>query len=146
MMRKLSRFVYRYAPYLLSNLVCWLFWSTAVSTSASRIQSMQTIEPYAFAVHEQLMLNFIENDAFYQTIHSGYDNKWTWSGHRAITLPAMAYLYGINPSAIWLAKIVIFFVTMGALATGALVQTTFSSRWGFLWGVSRIRKSQDPFV
>jgi len=96
---------------------------------------MQTIEPYAFAVHEQLMLNFVENDTFYQTIHSGYDDKWTWSGHRAITLPAMAYLYGLNPSAIWLAKIVIFFVTMGALATGALVQTTFSSRWGFLWGV-----------
>ena len=104
-------------PYLLSLVVVWLFWCTAVSTSASRIFSMQTIEPYAFAVHEQLMLNFSEHGSFYQTIHSGYDDKWTWSGHRAITLPAISYLYGINPSAQWLAQLMITFVTLGALSS-----------------------------
>lgn len=132
---RLQKRFHSIVPYVLSLLVCWLFWCTAVSTSVSRISSMQTIEPYAFAVHEQLMLNFAESGSFFQTIHSGYDDKWTWSGHRALTLPGIAYLYGLNPSAQWLAQLMITFVTLGALSCGALVQTIFSSRWGFLWGV-----------
>ena len=116
-------------------VVCWIFWSTAVSTSLSRIAAMQTIEPYAFAVHEQLMFNFAENDSFFQTIHSGYDDKWTWSGHRAITLPLMSYIYALHPSAQWLAQVMIFFVTTGAVACGGLLRTTFRSHWAFFWGV-----------
>ena len=129
------KFFLRILPYLLAAAACWLFWATSVSTSLARIASMQTIEPYAFAVHEQLMANFSETGSFFQTVHSGYDDKWTWSGHRAITLPMMAYIYGLNPSAQWLAQIMITFVTLGALGCGALVQTVSGSRWGFFWGV-----------
>ena len=68
--------LHRLLPYLLSLILCWLFWSTAVSTSISRIASLQTIEAYAFAVHEQLMYNYSQDGAFSQTIHAGYDDKW----------------------------------------------------------------------
>ena len=68
------------------------FWGTAVSTAWARLAALQTVEPYAWAVHEQLMYNFAHEGAFFQTIHKGYDDAWTWSGHRAITLPLTALL------------------------------------------------------
>ena len=81
------------------------FYATAVSTSWARIEALQTIEPYAMAVHEQLLKNLSETGAWFQTIHRGYDDAWTWSGHRALTLPVVGWIHGFNPSALWLSKI-----------------------------------------
>ena len=69
-------------------LLAWLWWTTAASTSHARIAALQTVEPYAFSVHEQLVRNFGIEGRFFQTIHKGYDDAWTWSGHRALTLIA----------------------------------------------------------
>ena len=60
-------------------LMLLLFWGTAVSTSWARIDALQTIEPYGSAVHEQLLFNFAQHSDFFQTVHLGYDDTWTWS-------------------------------------------------------------------
>lgn len=82
------------------------------------------------------MRNFDATGSFYQTIHSGYDDKWTWSGHRALTLPLMAKIYGLNPTALWLSIIQISFVSLGAFAAGALGKNAMRSPWGWVWGVT----------
>ena len=94
-------------------LMLLLFWGTAVSTSWARIDALQTIEPYGFAVHEQLLFNFAQHSDFFQTVHLGYDDTWTWSGHRALTLPLNGLIYGLNPTPLWLSKIQITWVIFG---------------------------------
>ena len=125
-------------PYLLILPALWLFYTTAVSTSWARIASLQTIEPYAMAVHEQLMRNFSETGSWFQTVHRGYDDAWTWSGHRALTLPIAGWLYGWAPSALWLSKIMILGVMSGAIPAGLIAKRQYSSvgngHWAFLWG------------
>lgn len=135
-------------PYGILLVAMWLFWASAVSTSAARIASLQTIEPYAFAVQEQLLRNFAETGSFFQTIHRGYDDAWTWSGHRALTFPFVGWLYGFTPSALWLSTIMISFFTVGAVGAGGIARRHFSlgfsdfssekrgtlSAWYFAWG------------
>jgi hypothetical protein len=121
-------------PYLLSFLGIWLFWMTAASTSWGRIASIQTVEPYAFAVHEQLLRNFSASGEFSQTIHAGYDDNWTWSGHRALTLPITGLFYGLSPSALWLSMLMISGIALGALPAGGIGRRAMGSSWGFLWG------------
>ena len=55
------------------------------------------------AVHEQLLR--CETGSWFQSVHRGYDDAWTWSGHRALTLPLSGWLYGWKPSALWLSQI-----------------------------------------
>ncbi len=121
-------------PYILLAPLLWFFYTTAVSTSWARISALQTIEPYAMAVHEQLMRNFAETGSWFQTIHRGYDDAWTWSGHRALTLPIVAWLYGLQPSALWLSKLMIMGILSGAIPTGLIAKRHFQSHWAFLWG------------
>ena len=121
-------------PYLLSFVLMWLFWTTAVSTSWARISALQTIEPYAFAAHEQLLVNFSETGSFFQTIHRGYDDAWTWSGHRALTLPIVGYLYAYFPSPLGLSTIMISWFVLGAIAAGFVGKNHLSSHWGYFWG------------
>ena len=110
------------------------FWATAVSTSWARIAALETIEPYGFAVHEQLLYNFSQNGDFFQTVHLGYDNTWTWSGHRAITLPLNGLLYGIDPSPLWLSKIQIFWMLSGAIPAAWIGRHVLGNIWGILLG------------
>ena len=112
-----------------------LFWSTAVSTSWARIEALQTIEGYAMAVHEQLMLQYSQTGSFSQTIHKGYDDAWTWSGHRAITLPIVALIYGLHPSPVWLSIIMITAVTIGAVSAGGIGKHVLQNQWGWLLGI-----------
>ena len=135
MIRSITTFWSRYLPFLLAAMLMWLFWATAVSTTWARINAIQTVEPYAFAVHEQLMRNFDATGQFSQTIHAGYDDAWTWSGHRAITLPILAKIYGLHPSALWLSQIMIFCILLGAIPIGLLCRNTMKSNWGFCIGV-----------
>ena len=123
---------------ILIALCCLLmvfgFWATAVNTSWARIAALETIEPYGFAVHEQLLYNFSNSGDFYQTIHLGYDNTWTWSGHRAITLPLNGLLYGLDPSPLWLSKIQIFWMLSGAIPAAWLGRHVLGNVWGILLG------------
>ena len=119
---------------LLCGLMVFGFWGTAVSTSWARINALETIEPYGFAVHEQLLFNFSHFGDFYQTIHLGYDDTWTWSGHRALSLPINGLLYGLAPSPLWLSKIQIFWVLSGAIPAAWLGRHFLGSVWGVALG------------
>jgi len=110
------------------------FWGTAATTSWARISVLRTVEPYALAVHEQLVRNKAEDGRFHQTIHRGYDDAWTWSGHRAITLVTTSWLYPFHPSAHWLSRIMILAVLAGAIPAGLLGRRALGSGWGFALG------------
>ncbi len=115
-------------------LAALAWWSTVSSTSAARIAAMQPIEAYAFAVHEQLMWNFADSGEFFQTIHKGYDDAWTWSGHRALTLPVTALLYGLDPSPWWLARLLIAGVLSGVIPAALIGRRALGSGWGIALG------------
>ncbi len=110
------------------------FWGTAASTSWARISVLRTVEPYGFAVHEQLIRNRAETGHFHQTIHRGYDDAWTWSGHRAVTLVTSSWLYPFHPSAHWLARILIIGVLLGAIPAALLGRRAMGSGWGLAVG------------
>ncbi|MFT4977427.1 MAG: hypothetical protein ACI8S6_003332, partial [Myxococcota bacterium] len=130
--------VRRYLPELLSATLIvvvgvW-FWGTAVSTAWARLAALQTVEPYAFAVHEQLLYNFSQEGQFSQTIHKGYDDNWTWSGHRALTLPVTGWLYGLAPHPLWLAQLQIVAVMLGAIPAALLGRRAAGAGIGLAWG------------
>ena len=100
--------------------IATLFWHSTTSTMAARVAALETTEPYAFAVHQQLAFNFAETGEFFQTIHKGYGDEWAWSGHRAATLPLNALIYGIAPSPTGLSTILIGWLLFGAIAAAGL--------------------------
>ena len=122
------------AALALVGVMALAFWGTAASTSWARVAAVQCVEPYAFAVHEQLVKNFSTNGAFSQTIHRGYDDAWTWSGHRAPTLVLAGWLYGLNPSAFWLSQIMILGVLLGAIPAALIGRRALRSGWGLALG------------
>ncbi|MFT5686404.1 MAG: hypothetical protein ACI8RZ_007360, partial [Myxococcota bacterium] len=128
----------RWTPHIISVVLLAVagmyFWGTAVSTAWARLAALQTIEPYAFAVHEQLLFNFAESRDFFQTIHKGYDDTWAWSGHRALTLPITGLLYGLAPQPLWLAQIMLTGVLLGAIPAALLGMRATNSGFGLAWG------------
>ena len=108
----------------------WLWWCTASSTSIALISSLFTVEPYAFAVHEQLIANFHETGRFFQTVHKGYDDAWTWSGHRALTLPLAGLLYGLSPSPFGLARLLVAATLLGVVPAALLGRRAAGSDFG----------------
>jgi len=112
------------------------FWGTAASTSWARISVLRTVEPYALAVHEQLVRNFAADGHFHQTVHRGYDDAWTWSGHRAVTLVTTSWLYPFHPSPHWLSRIMILAVLLGAIPAALLGRRAMDSGWGLAVGAS----------
>ncbi len=115
-------------------LAAGCFFSTALSTAWARIAALQTIEPYAFAVHEQLLYNFSQGGEFFQTIHTGYDDAWTWSGHRAATLPLVGLLYGLWPGPVQLAGILAALVTLGVVPAAMLGRSALKHPAGLALG------------
>ena len=110
------------------------FWGTAASTSAARIAAMHTVEPYAFAVQEQLVYNFGLHGHWMQTIHAGYDDAWTWSGHRSLTFVLAAWLYARHPGALWLSELQIFAMLLGTVPAALIGRHALGSPWGMLLG------------
>lgn len=96
------------------------WWSTAVSTSVARIAALQVVEGYAFGVYHQVVHNLAFDGQVSQTIHQGYDDSWTWSGHRAPALVLVAGLYRLAPTAHGLAQLQLLLVLLGALPAAAL--------------------------
>ena len=100
------------------------WWSTAVSTSVARIAALQVVEGYAFGVYHQVVHNLAFDGQVSQTIHQGYDDSWTWSGHRAPALVLVAGLYRLTPSVHGLAQIQMVLVLLGALPAATLGHRT----------------------
>ncbi len=115
-------------------LLATVFFGVACSTSWARIAVLRTVEPYALAVHEQLLYNFAHAGSFFQTIHTGYDDAWTWSGHRAATLPVVGMIYGLAPSPFFLTAILIGGVTLGAVPAAGLGWRAFRHPLGMVLG------------
>ena len=102
------------------GLVALTWWSTAVSTSMARIAAMQPVEAYAFAVYHQIVHNLANAGVFEQTVHQGYDDAWTWSGHRAPALFTTAALYRLDGGAFGLARVQILQVLLGVIPAAFL--------------------------
>ena len=119
---------------LLVLLLAGAWWSTAASTADARLSALQLVEPYALAVHEQLMVNFARTGQFAQTVHRGYDDAWTWSGHRALTLPLVAWLHCLSPTTSWLLRIQLLGVLLGVVPAALIGRSALRSGWGLLLG------------
>ena len=115
-------------------LLAFAFFGVGCSTAWARIAALRTVEPYALAVQEQLLYNFSQGGSFFQTIHTGYDDAWTWSGHRAGTLPLVGLIYGLAPSPFTLTGILIGGVTLGVIPAAALGRQAFRHPLGLLVG------------
>lgn len=118
--RRLVRTVGTMAALAAVALLALGWWATAVSTSMARIAAMQPVESYAFAVYHQIVHNLAINGIFEQTIHQGYDDTWTWSGHRAPALFTTAMLYRLDGGAFGLARVQILQVLSGVLPAALL--------------------------
>jgi hypothetical protein len=101
-------------------LLSLAWWATAVSTSMARIAAMQPVESYAFAVYHQIVHNLAIHGIFEQTVHQGYDDTWTWSGHRAPALFTTALLYRLDGGAFGLARVQILQVLSGVVPAALL--------------------------
>jgi len=119
---------------VLVGVAMLLFLGTALSTSFARLAALRTVEPYAWAVQEQLAYNFGTSGVWKQVVHSGYDDTWTWSGHRAGTLVAVAWLYALAPSAKWMSALMVGAITLGAIPAALLGRRALRSPWGLLLG------------
>lgn len=98
----------------------FFFWSTVLSTSQARIVALWPVEVQAFAVYEQVIRNLGVEGEVFQTIHRGYDDHWTWSGHRSLTLFVVAWIYRLAPGAEFLAQIQLFAVWAGVVPAALL--------------------------
>ncbi|MCK6505032.1 DUF2079 domain-containing protein [Myxococcota bacterium] len=104
-------------------MVAW--WATLRSTAAARLAVLRTVEPYALAVHEQLVRNKALEGAWFQTIHAGYDDAWTWSGHRALTLIGATWLYPLEPSALGMCDLQILATALGTIPAALIGRAVF---------------------
>ncbi len=120
----------------LVGLMGLLWWSTAASTSVARIAAMQVVEPYAFAVYHQIVHNLAMDGDFVQTVHQGYDDSWTWSGHRAPALFPVAALYRLDPTVYGLARVQILLVMLGAIPAALIARRAAGSELGVPLGAA----------
>jgi len=124
----------RWSSVVLVAVCAVIWWSTTVSTADARLAALLTVEPYTFATHEQLVFNFSRYGEFFQTIHRGYTDELTWSGHRAFTLPLVAWIYGLHPSPAWLWRIQIATVLLGVIPAMIIGRRALNSAWGLAMG------------
>jgi len=114
------RRVMSWLPWVAVLGLAWVWWATASSTAIARVAALQTVEANAFAVHDQLVRNFAFEGQFFQTIHKGYDDAWTWSGHRALTLIAAGWAYSMEPSAFGLSRMMVLAYLLGVVPAALL--------------------------
>ena len=122
-----------WVPWLGIAALAWVWWATASSTAIARVAALQTIEPYAFAVHDQLVRNFAFTGEFFQTVHKGYDDAWTWSGHRALTLVGAGWAYPFDPSAFGLARTMVGAFLAGVIPAALIGQRVLRGAPVGLW-------------
>lgn len=103
------------APWLLPIAAAWAWFCTMRAVAWGRIQGLQAVENYAFAVYDQLIWTYAHTGTWAQTIHYGYVDHWMWSGHRSLFLFPVAWLYRLDPGPFQLAQLQIALVALGAL-------------------------------
>ena len=101
--------------WLLPVVAAWAWFCTLENAALERVQTLRVVEPYSFAVFDQLVWNYAHTGRFSQTIHFGYADSWMWSGHRSPWLFAVAWLYGLDPQPLTLCRLQIAAVALGAL-------------------------------
>jgi hypothetical protein len=121
--------------WLIPLLAAWVWFCTVANSSAERIAQLNGVENYALAVFCQLFWMWSNLGEWAQTIHFGYVDDWMWSGHRVGWLPFVAWVYGLNPDPIWLTRLQIAVVSLGALPAWGMGREEIHPRWGGFAGL-----------
>lgn len=116
--------------WLIPLVAAWVWFCTVANRSAQLVLSLDNIENYALAVFCQLFWMWSNLGEWAQTIHFGYVDSWMWSGHRVGWLPVVGWLYGLNPDPVWLTRVQIAVVSLGALPAWGMGRDEIHKRWG----------------
>ena len=122
--------------WLVPMAAAWLWFCTVANQSAVQVLNFDNIENYALAVFCQLFWGFSETGEWAQTIHFGYVDSWMWSGHRTGWLPVMAWIYGLDPNPVWLTRIQIGLLSLGAFPAWGMGRDEIDARWGGWFGLA----------
>jgi hypothetical protein len=121
--------------WLVPLVAAWLWFCSVANRSAEQVLNLDNVENYGLAVFCQLFWGWAEIGEWVQTIHFGYVDSWMWSGHRVGWLPFVGWLYGLNPDPVWLTRIQIAIVSLGALPAWGMGRDEIHSRWGGFAGL-----------
>ena len=121
--------------WLIPLLAAWLWFCVVANRSAERVLGLDNVENYGLAVFCQLFWGWSELGEWAQTIHFGYVDSWMWSGHRVGWLPFVGWIYGLDPDPVWLTRIQIAIVSLGALPAWGMGRDEIHQRWGGVVGL-----------
>jgi hypothetical protein len=116
--------------WLIPVCAAWVWFCTVANVAAERVLSLDSVENYALAVFCQLFWMWSHMGEWAQTIHFGYVDDWMWSGHRVGWLPFVGWAYGLDPDPVWLTRIQIGVVSLGALPAWGMGRDEIHARWG----------------
>ena len=125
----------KHVHWLIPLVAAWVWFCTVANRSSELILSLNGVENYALAVFCQLFWGWSEHGEWAQTIHFGYVDAWMWSGHRVGWLPFMGWAYGLDPDPVWLTRIQIAVLSLGALPAWGMGRDEMGKRWGGLAGM-----------
>lgn len=131
-----SRRAFDALGWLVTAVAAWVWFCTLAARASDKVRTLRTIENYALAVHDQLIWNYAFTGEWKQTIHFGYDNTWTWSGHHSLWLFVVAQAYRFAPGPLTLCWIQIGLVALGAFAAHALGRVAIGGWLGGLVGTA----------
>ena len=124
-----------HAHWLIPLVAAWVWFCTVANRSSELILSLNGVENYALAVFCQLFWGWSSFGEWAQTIHFGYVDAWMWSGHRVGWLPFMGWAYGLDPNPVWLTRIQIAVISLGALPAWGMGRDEIDERWGGFAGL-----------
>jgi len=130
-------------------LLCtWTLWCSLAAKAQDRIAMLKPVEAYAMAVYDQLVWNYAFTGTWRQTIHFGYDDTWNWSGHLALWIFPVSWIYRLYPGPVTLVWVQTAAVALGAVPMYFLGRRVFGYRpagvvaalaylcWPALWAVA----------
>ena len=121
--------------WLIPAIAAWMWFCTIANRSAVQVMELQNVESYALAVFTQLFWIWSEEGHWAQTIHFGYVDSWMWSGHRVGWLPVVGWLFGLDPNPVWLCRMQIAAVALGAFPAFGLGRLLVGGVWGGIAGI-----------
>jgi hypothetical protein len=107
-----------------------VWFCTLSNRSAEQVLTLTNVENYALAVFCQLFWGWSQFGEWAQTIHFGYVDSWMWSGHRVGWLPVVGWLYGLDPSPVWLTRMQVAVLSLGAFPAWGMGRHEINPRWG----------------
>ena len=121
--------------WLIPLVAAWLWFCTVANRSAENVLSLNNVENYALAVFCQLFWMWSHMGEWAQTIHFGYVDSWMWSGHRVGWLPFVGWAYGLDPDPVWLTRMQVGVISLGALPAWGMGRDEIDKRWGGFVGL-----------